>query len=446
MIQKIADYIEKYALFGRDALDGGAQPADYARFLIAFSGGADSSVLLDFVCQYIAQRGATARAAHFNHGLRGDEAKRDAEFCRIICRKRGIDFSLGEGDTRALAREKGLSLEAAARELRYAFLAAEAARDGSLILTAHNSDDNLETMLQNIIRGSGLKGACGIPPRRGNIARPLLCCSRAEILNHCKENRILYVTDSTNLTDDCSRNILRHRVVPVLKTLNPAAVDCAARTAQLLREDEEYLSAAAQALLEEAQNQAGVSCAILAAAGAPIRTRAIAMWFAQKGAAPTFKDITEAERLIKSGGGHRTLCGVRLNACKGLLTAGDEAHEMTPVALAVGENWVNGRRIVLKICQSAEKNNHLHFISSLNYDKIKGQLVARSRQPGDYFHSGGIGKPLKKWYNEYGVPVTMRNRLIVVADDSGPVFVERFGADERFAAVAGKAALSVEIG
>jgi len=442
MIQKISAYIEKNRLFE----EKNGLSARYDSFLVAFSGGADSSVLLDFVCRYTAEHGGTVRAAHFNHHLRGDEARRDAEFCRAVCSRRGVEFVLGEGDTVALAKEKGLSLEAAARELRYAFLAEEAAKDGSLILTAHNSDDNLETMLFNIIRGSGLKGACGIPPRRGNIARPLLCCTRAEILDYCRENGLPFVTDSTNLADDCSRNIIRHKVLPVLTSLNPAAVECAVRTAQLLREDEDYLAAAAEALLAEAQNQAGVSCAILSAAGGPIRTRAIALWFAQKGASPTYKDITEAERLIQTGGGHRTLAGVRLNACKGLLTSGDEVREMTPVALEVGENWAAGRRIVLKICQNAEKNNNLHFISSLNCDKITGQLVARSRQPGDYFHSGGIGKPLKKWYNEYGVPVSMRNRLIVIADDSGPVFVERFGADERFAAAPGRAALTVEIG
>lgn len=442
MIQKIIGFIEKNHLFE----DKNELFAQYDHFLVAFSGGADSSVLLDFVCRSIAEHGGSVRAAHFNHGLRGDEARRDAEFCRIICKKRGIDFALGQGDTRALAKEKGLSLEAAARELRYAFLTEEAAKDNALILTAHNSDDNLETMLLNMIRGSGLKGAGGIPPRRDNIARPLLCCSRAEILNYCKENRILYVTDSTNLADDCSRNIIRHKILPVLNALNPAAVECAARTAQLLREDEEYLSAAAQALLEEAQNQTGTSCAILAAAGAPIRTRAIALWFAQKGASPTYKDITEAERLIKLGGGHRTLAGVRLNACKGLLTSGDEVREMTPVSLSIGENRIDGRKITLKIRQNAEKNNNLHFISSLNYDKITGQLVARSRQPGDYFRSNGVGKPLKKWYNEYGVPVSMRSRLIVIADDSGPVFVERFGTDERFTADSNCTALTVEIG
>ncbi|HOP11417.1 MAG TPA: tRNA lysidine(34) synthetase TilS [Oscillospiraceae bacterium] len=435
MIQKIAAFIEKNGLFDQ-----------YDRFLVAFSGGADSSVLLDFVCRYVSEHGGIVRAAHFNHGLRGDEARRDAEFCRAVCRRKNVGFTLGEGDTRPFAKEKGLSLEAAARELRYAFLAEEAEKDGSLILTAHNSDDNLETMLFNITRGSGLKGAGGIPPRRSNIARPLLCCTRAEILNYCKENGIPFVTDSTNLTDDCSRNVIRHKILPVLTSLNPAAIECAARTAQLLREDEEYLSAAAEALLEEAQSQAGLSCAVLAAAGAPIRTRAIAMWFAQKDVTPTYKDITEAERLIKAGGGHRTLCGIRLNACKGLLTSGDEMREISPVALEVGENWVEGRRITLKICQNPEKNNKLHFISSLNCDKITGQLVARSRQPGDYFHSGGVGKPLKKWYNEYGVPISMRNRLIVIADDSGPVFVERFGADERFAAVTGRAALDIEIG
>lgn len=440
MIQKIKNYIEKNELF-----------VQYNRFLVAYSGGADSSVLLDFVCRYIAERGevehgVSIRAAHFNHHLRGDEAKRDAEFCRIICQQRGIQFALGEGDTISYAKEKGLSLEGAARELRYAFLSEEAAKDGSLILTAHHSDDNLETMLQNIIRGSGLKGACGIPPRRDNIARPLLCCTRAEILGYCKDNKLPFITDSTNLNDDCSRNIIRHKILPVLVELNPAAIECAARTAQLLREDEDYLSAAAEALLSEAQNQTGTSCAILTAAGAPIRTRAIAMWFANKGVSATYKDILEAERLIKLGGGHRTLAGIRLNACKGLLTCGDEVRELMPVALEVGENWIDGRKISLKICQNAEKNNNLHFNSSLNCDKITGRLVARSRLPGDYFHSGGVGKPLKKWYNEYGVPISIRNRLIVIADDNGPVFVERFGADERFAAAIGNLALSVEIG
>ena len=194
----------------------------------AVSGGADSVAMLHILCSLREALGVTVSAAHFNHRLRGAESDRDEAFVRKLCDDWGVPLAAASGDAAARARETGESLEEAARNLRYTFFASL----GQAVATAHTADDNLETMLLNFLRGTGLTGLGGIPPKRDFLVRPILCCTRQEVLAYLDAHRLPHVEDSTNAADDCVRNRLRHNVLPLLKAENPALAETALRTAQ----------------------------------------------------------------------------------------------------------------------------------------------------------------------------------------------------------------------
>ena len=185
--------------------------------ICAVSGGVDSIVLLNIMCELRNELGIKVCAAHFNHHLRGEESDRDAEFTRLFCRGQfDVEYFEGNGDVLGRVKETGESVEEAARYLRYQFL--ENLIPGAKIATAHHANDNLETMLMNMIRGCGTQGICGIPPIRGNIIRPLLCMTREQIVEYATENRLGHVEDSTNNCDDYLRNRIRHNFIPLLIT------------------------------------------------------------------------------------------------------------------------------------------------------------------------------------------------------------------------------------
>ena len=192
-------------------------------------------------------------AAHFNHHLRGETADRDEGFVKRICAEWGIPCVCGSGETRTYAEQEGLSLEEAARILRYRFLEEARLQKGcASILTAHHADDNAETMLLNLLRGTGLQGLTGIPEQRDHIFRPFLQVTRAELEAYAAEHSVPFVEDETNALDDAARNVLRHKVLPVLKELNPRAVENMSRTAELLTQDAQVLDGAVEAVLGKA--------------------------------------------------------------------------------------------------------------------------------------------------------------------------------------------------
>ena len=203
---------------------------------VALSGGADSMSLLYALLNLREKLGITVNAAHLNHMIRGEEAERDTCFVKEQCEKLGVKLYCEYADIPAIAEREGISLELAARNTRYEFLKRVSS---GLVATAHTASDNLETLLYNLARGSGLDGLCGIPPKRGIFIRPLITCTRDTVENYCSENNIPFVTDSTNLADDYTRNKLRHKVVPVLKEINPAVEMNALRTSSILRQDAE---------------------------------------------------------------------------------------------------------------------------------------------------------------------------------------------------------------
>ena len=214
------------------------------RALCAVSGGADSVCLLHMLSQ---REDISVVAAHYNHQLRGQESDRDEQFVRELCGKWRIPLMVGRGDVKAFARNEKRSTEEAGRILRYAFLRETAeALGGALIATAHNADDNAETILFNLIRGTGLRGLTGIAPMRDGLIRPLLKCSRQDIEEYLQAHDLPHVEDSSNTDETYSRNRIRHQVIPVLQELNPKAIEHISSTARQLSEIDQALETEAR--------------------------------------------------------------------------------------------------------------------------------------------------------------------------------------------------------
>ena len=194
---------------------------------VALSGGADSMACLSVLLSLKEELGITVKAAHLNHMIRGEEALRDQEFVKKQCELLGVPLFCERADIPAIAKERGVSTELAAREVRYSFL--ERVNEG-VIATAHTSSDNFETVLFNLARGSAIDGLCGIPPKRRIFIRPIILCTREDVEEYCKKENIPFVTDSTNLCDEYTRNKIRHNIVPIFKNLNPSVEKSVLRT------------------------------------------------------------------------------------------------------------------------------------------------------------------------------------------------------------------------
>ncbi len=215
------------------------------RVLCAVSGGLDSMCLLHMLDAWCRERGGQLTAAHFNHRLRGAAADRDEAFVREICGQWDIPLAVGRKDVREHAKREGLSLEEAARSLRYAFLRRAAAEAGCRrIYTAHHACDNAETVLLNLIRGTGLSGLTGMDWQRENLCRPLLGATREELEDYAARWSVPHIEDETNLDPDAAaRNLLRLQVMPLLEELNPRAVEHICAAARRLREADRSLEA-----------------------------------------------------------------------------------------------------------------------------------------------------------------------------------------------------------
>ncbi len=217
--------------------------------LLAFSGGADSRALLHLLAAYAKENRAELHVAHVDHGIRGEEAKRDREFCLKTAESYGIECHLHCANVPEIAAQSGEGIEAAARRVRYDFFASLMQQlHIQVLVTAHNADDNLETLLLNITRGSGLRGLGAIPPVRdfgdGLVIRPLLGATKAEITAYCESEGLEFVTDSTNSDQKYSRNLIRHTVTPALEQINPALLRNVSRLCESVRRDSEFINLA----------------------------------------------------------------------------------------------------------------------------------------------------------------------------------------------------------
>lgn len=224
MIYKVERYIEKHHLL---------EPGD--KVLVALSGGADSVALL----LALLKLGYSCEAIHCNFHLRDEESNRDEKFVEELCRTKGVLLHIVHFDTYQYAREHKISIEMAARELRYAVFEEQRCKSGAAaIAVAHHSDDSAETLLLNLIRGTGIRGLRGIQPKNGYIIRPLLCIGRSDIIEYLEWRGMGYVTDSTNLTTDYTRNKIRLEVIPKMAEINPSVCDSIVSTARRISDAE----------------------------------------------------------------------------------------------------------------------------------------------------------------------------------------------------------------
>ena len=221
-IKKIAQYIDQEKLFTRED-----------KILVTLSGGADSVALL----RLLLTMGYTCEAAHCNFHLRGDESVRDEMFVRELCLQLEVPLHVQHFQTTEEAEKRHISIEMVARELRYAWFEQLRLQQGAnVIAVAHHKDDSVETLLLNLIRGTGINGLLGIRPKNGNIVRPLLCLDRKEITEYLQEIGQSYVTDSTNLQDEYTRNKIRLNLLPLMQEINPSVKESLLRTSEHLND------------------------------------------------------------------------------------------------------------------------------------------------------------------------------------------------------------------
>ena len=377
----------------------------------AVSGGADSVALLFALYLLRDKLDIRLSAAHFNHHLRGAESDRDEQFVRDFCRRYDIPLAVGEGNV--VPGEKGL--EAAAREARYAFLRSLPGK----VATAHTADDNAETVLLHLVRGTGLKGLGGITPVSGNVIRPMLTVTRQDVEDFIQEWSLPHIEDSSNGTDQFLRNRLRHHVMPLLKEENPRLAENLSAMALRLRLDEEFLSQGTEELPD---------VEALRAMHPAQRSRRLEAFLKRGGVRePEGTHIALAEELVfsdkPSAVGHFP-GGVTIARRYGRL----EVLEACP-PLAETELPCPGRLELPEMtitCAPAEE-----IINTADTFTLvpAGPIRVRARQPGDVIRLSGGTKSLKKLFIDRKIPVSRRVAVPVLADDAGILGVPGIGAD-----------------
>ena len=425
-------------------------PPQCRRILCAVSGGADSVCLLHVLYEHRERLGLELCATHFEHGIRGEESRRDAAFVEALCDKLGVELCVESGDTPAFAQSEGMSMEEAARKLRYAFLEAAAAKlDCDFIATAHNADDNAETILFNLTRGSGAKGLCGIPVQRGNIVRPLLSVTRREIEGYLREKGIEHITDSTNLSDDYSRNLIRHQVVPVLERINPRFVETAGRSAALLRQDEDCLDAMAQSFIEDNLSGGGVDCKALLALHEALSSRVLRALCPQSLSAAHVAALIELAR--GDGLGFCDVPGLRVRREQGkLFFDGPEEAELPEIPLRAGMTCtLPAAGIELKI-EEEIYTGEIHGLFKtylVKCENICGRLICSSRKPGDRISPQGrdCTKSLKSIFVEKKMSQRERDLCPVIRDDRGVLILLGHAVDRRCRPDKGDRVLRIEV-
>lgn len=398
--------------------------------LCAVSGGADSVCLLDLVRRL---GDVTVLCAHFDHCLRGAESARDAAFVEALCKEWGIPFFLGRGDVPAHAAENGMSLETAARELRYAFLERAAKEQGAdVIATAHNLNDNAETILFRMARGTGLRGLAGIPARRGSIVRPLLKTPRCDIEEYLAARNIPHVEDSTNAETDAARNRIRLDVLPALESIHPGAAAGIARMSETLAEDEAFLTSLAEEKL--ALWGGAIPGKELCSLPKPVARRALARWLGGELSRERFEALLRFA--AGDGAGVLELPGRRIRREFGSLRLEEEsAPKLEERPLSPGETIVYPRRwqISCESCAAGAEIQTSFNTFCFSCANICGKLTVASRAAGDslVLRRRGGTRSVSKLLGEARIPASQRDGIPVVRDEAGVLAVYGVGQSER---------------
>lgn len=405
---------------------------DGERVTVAVSGGADSMALLTVLLQLRQRLHIDVSAAHFNHGLRGEEAKRDEDFVCDWCKKNGVPVTVGHGDARQHAEETGQSLEEAARSLRYAFFEQ---LQTDKVATAHTANDNAETLLLHLLRGTGPRGMCGIPVQRGRYIRPFLTVSRAEIEQYLSENGICHIEDSTNTQDDCVRNRLRHRVMPELLRENPQFLTAVSRSIQLQTQEDNYLSDLANEAAANCRAEEGYDCAKLRALPKVILHRILLGELrAHAVENPATHYIEALHRLVYTDDPSasvslpRGLKGVREYALLKFIYTQPKSFPAVTLTIP-GRTAVPALDMEIScfVTKNSEKYHKKDEKIILKYDMISRTVCVRPRKSGDTLRLTGGTKTLKKLMIDRKIPAAKRELLPVIEIDGKVVAVDGLG-------------------
>lgn len=436
--------MELLALF-EDALRAHSLVEPGQRVLVAFSGGADSTALLHLFTRLRESWSLDITAAHLNHALRGEQSDADESHCRQVCTEWRVPFFSRKVEVEQQARQRRLSIEVAAREARYAFLHEVAdAIEADAIALGHTRDDQVETVLLNLTRGTGTAGLAGMPVRRGRIVRPLLQTSRQQIRAYCALHGLRFVEDVSNLDPRYSRNRIRHRVLPEMRCINPRADEAIERLARVLREEENWWQGYLQNMepeftLHRTESEWYLSLDWLVGQPEAVQRRVIR--YAVQQLSPNGRELEfeQVERLreamrTRSRAGV-TLHGGQLHVAVSQRTlkvwwkrdVPSVAYEM--VVQIPGETPIPPAGVTLFAEYSVLPDAHLwrqdNWEVWCDASQISGQLVARSWRRGDRVQPAGMlgHRKLSDIFVDRKVPIHLRQRVPVVCDDEGIVWV-----------------------
>lgn len=415
--KKLSLYIEKHGLI--DAGD---------KVLVALSGGSDSVCLIKALCELKSRYKIAIVASHVNHMIRGDEAERDERFCADLCKKLGIELEVKRVDVPKIAKEEKKSLELAAREVRYEFFDELCEKHGiNKVATAHNKNDNAETVLMNFMRGSGIAGLCGIDVKRKNIIRPLLCMDKKEILDYIEANGLEYVTDSTNLLSDYTRNKIRLEMIGYIeKEFNPNFTATISRSCESIKADSDFLESEAQRLsgeyVKEEKGRVFIELEKMGQLAAALRYRIIRKAILK--ARGNISDIgfDAVKRIDELKGGKADVA----DGIYALYSYGRVYFEKTCVKTDYEYELNLGGKVYIKedksyiCCEIADKSeikrekNCVYF----DCDNIKS-LKVRNRRPGDAIKTEAGSKKIKNLFIDEKIPVFKRDSMpMVVCGDT----------------------------
>ncbi len=405
---------------------------EYDTVQIGVSGGADSVCLLFLLLELSQKLQIQVEAMHVHHGIRGGRADSDEEFVRLLCKKLNVPLTVRHVDAPAYAVENSLSLEEAARILRYEALCEN---QETKIAVAHHRNDQAETVLFQLLRGSGIRGLGGMRPKRDRIIRPLLCLSREEILSYLSENNIDYITDETNEDNTYSRNQIRNEVLPKLTSIQPQAIKHIAAVADDLQQVDAYLRGRAETECGAGihQTERGVEIEIAPFLGADFIIRRTAIALVLESLVPGRRDLQRshivqiAELAEKESGREISLpYGMRARREGDRLVIEREPEKakepMKPVAIEAGESYSlqNGNVLATRLIP-VDKNLQIPrdtYTKWFDYGKIKSSLQLRNRKSGDYLcidvqmHH----KKLQDYLVNRKIPASRRDEYLLLAD------------------------------
>jgi len=434
-VQKIQHFVRRHSLIERgDSI------------VVAVSGGVDSVVMFDLLASWKTAWDLTIAAAHVNHGLRGEESDMDEQFVRGLAGSYGIDCHVERVDTSRESRHRKLSIQEAARNLRYAFLAdLRVALGYTSIATAHNADDNAETILLNLIRGAGVQGMAGIPRVRADVhaIRPLLGVSRLEILAYAKEKHLAYRTDSSNAKEEYTRNFLRHSVIPLLEdNVNPGIIATLNRTSDVFRSLNDYLlEEAGRALPEIAQkrnNEVIIDIPNLARKRLFLQEYCVLVLMREcSGREVDFASVKTMLRLTEAETGSSFAFGrgfVAVRDRNRLVLRRDS--QATPFSYRIEPNKSYEFEDFSFASAATESYEHAgdRTVEYVDADRIGPSLILRNWVEGDWFYPLGMKgkKKLSDFFVDVKIPVFEKQSIPVLETDGAIVWVCGQRIDERF--------------